>query len=342
MTSAAKWLTVVCLAIAPCISHAADPAALAKRLHNAAEASSIDDPALKPWHLKLTFQLLDKKGATSEEGTIEEWWSAKNFKRVYTSPSYTATEVIRENKFYRTADRTSAPYLFQVFLREIVHPASTSIDLDKVTPELRVENFGKVKLDCIMLNQSGKENSFLPLGTYSTLCLDHGEDKLRVVLKPSIEHITRNVLGTFQGRSIPVDMTVSLDGSIAARTHIAELSVITADNSSLTSDDPQLKALYAVPLSYDVVVAASKISGPAPRYPEEDKHSQRSGTVHLRAIIGIDGHIHDLSVMDSPSKAMSESALQAVRQWVYKPFLVNGLPCPVETTITVNYRFGNG
>jgi protein TonB len=34
------------------------------------------------------------------------------------------------------------------------------------------------------------------------------------------------------------------------------------------------------------------------------------------------------------------SALAAVRQWMYKPYLLNGYPVEVETTITVNYNLG--
>jgi TonB family protein len=58
--------------------------------------------------------------------------------------------------------------------------------------------------------------------------------------------------------------------------------------------------------------------------------------VVLHAIIGKDGAVKTLDVISGP-KEFQESALTAVKQWTYRPFLVNGDPTEVDTTITVNY-----
>jgi len=73
-----------------------------------------------------------------------------------------------------------------------------------------------------------------------------------------------------------------------------------------------------------------------PQYPPDAKKAHIQGTVILEAIIGKDGHIEHLSVL-SGSAALQQSSLDAVRQWTYKPFLVNGQPTEVETTIHVIY-----
>jgi protein TonB len=59
----------------------------------------------------------------------------------------------------------------------------------------------------------------------------------------------------------------------------------------------------------------------------------------LHAIIGTDGKIQSLNVLSGPAE-LTQSAIDAVSQWVYKPYLLNGEPTAVETTITVNYSFG--
>src|SRR5271155_3535878 len=75
-------------------AYAQDTAALMDRLHQAIALNSIDDAAMKPWHLKLSFQLFDGKGNPTETGTIEEWWAEPSTHRtVYTSRSYTSTEI---------------------------------------------------------------------------------------------------------------------------------------------------------------------------------------------------------------------------------------------------------
>ena len=343
MICLSRWVTAAILSVVSySVASAADQAALAQRLHNAAESSSIDDPALKPWHLKIAFQLLDKKGATTEEGTIEEWWSAGKFKRVYSSPSYNATEIKRDKDLYRTKGQPSAPYLLELLRDEVVHPLADEAEVKDSVPDLRVESFGKVKLDCIMLDHPIKNVAYPPLGLFPTYCLDQDKDRLRVSYRYGSESVTRNAIGTFQGRGIPVDAGVSLSGVTAAKAHVAALSGMTLDDQFFVPDNSlELQNGEALKVGAGVI-AGKKIGGVTPIYPAEDKQSHTSGSVHMRAVIGTDGRIHRLSVVDTPSPTLAISALTAVRQWVYTPFLLNGLPCSVETTITVNYNFGPG
>ena len=58
--------------------------------------------------------------------------------------------------------------------------------------------------------------------------------------------------------------------------------------------------------------------------------------MHLRAVIGKDGVIKDLRVIDG-HPMLTGSALDAVKDWKYKTYRVKGKPLEVETTITVNY-----
>ena len=73
-----------------------------------------------------------------------------------------------------------------------------------------------------------------------------------------------------------------------------------------------------------------------PVYPVAAKKARIQGTVELEAIIGKDGSVEHLEVVSGP-KELQESSLDAVRQWTYKPFLVNGDPVEVKTTINVFY-----
>jgi TonB family protein len=77
-----------------------------------------------------------------------------------------------------------------------------------------------------------------------------------------------------------------------------------------------------------------------PIYPAFSKSNREQGTVVLAAVIGVDGNIHNLEVLTSPSPNLSEAALDAVKTWKYKPYLLNGVPVEVETTINVIFSFG--
>lgn len=77
-----------------------------------------------------------------------------------------------------------------------------------------------------------------------------------------------------------------------------------------------------------------------PPYPPLAKVARVQGDVVLQAVIDASGNIQNLQVL-SGHPMLVPSALEAVRQWRYKPYLLNGSPVEVETTITVLFRLSN-
>jgi periplasmic protein TonB len=78
-----------------------------------------------------------------------------------------------------------------------------------------------------------------------------------------------------------------------------------------------------------------------PTYPPIAKAARIAGAVVLQAEISKQGTIENLRVI-SGHPMLVQSAMDAVRQWRYKPYLLNGEPVPVETTITVNFSLSGG
>lgn len=74
-----------------------------------------------------------------------------------------------------------------------------------------------------------------------------------------------------------------------------------------------------------------------PVYPRLAQLSGISGVVKLHAIISKDGSVQSLSLI-SGHPILAAAALEAVAQWRYRPYLLNGQPVEVETFITVNFR----
>jgi TonB family protein len=102
-------------------------------------------------------------------------------------------------------------------------------------------------------------------------------------------------------------------------------------------DSPKSKGPHTVPASDMVKYLFHKVP---PVYPEEAKKERIQGKVVLEAIIGKDGTIENLEVMSGPNE-LQQSALDAVRQWTYKPFLVDGEPVEVKTTVNVIYKLAD-
>jgi periplasmic protein TonB len=84
------------------------------------------------------------------------------------------------------------------------------------------------------------------------------------------------------------------------------------------------------------VMEAALIRKVQPEYPTLARVAHVSGMVRLRAIIGTDGRIRELEVI-SGSPFLQASAVAAVREWRYRPTLLNGRAVEVETLITVNF-----
>lgn len=74
-----------------------------------------------------------------------------------------------------------------------------------------------------------------------------------------------------------------------------------------------------------------------PVYPELARRARISGAVTLRAVIGKEGMIENLRLA-SGHPLLAGAALDAVRQWRYRPYLLNREPVEVDTEITVNFN----
>jgi periplasmic protein TonB len=76
-----------------------------------------------------------------------------------------------------------------------------------------------------------------------------------------------------------------------------------------------------------------------PVYPPLARSSRIQGPVILAAVIGRDGTMENLRLI-SGHPMLVQAAVQAVSQWRYRPYILNGEPIEVETQITVNFILG--
>jgi len=89
------------------------------------------------------------------------------------------------------------------------------------------------------------------------------------------------------------------------------------------------------------VMAANLINPVKPVYPQLAKMARVQGTVQFEATIGTDGTIQNLKVVAGPP-LLIQAAMDAVKQWHYKPTVLNGTPAVVITTIDVNFALADG
>ncbi|HUJ29843.1 MAG TPA: energy transducer TonB [Candidatus Acidoferrum sp.] len=87
------------------------------------------------------------------------------------------------------------------------------------------------------------------------------------------------------------------------------------------------------------VAVAQLVHQVSPVYPPEAQHSRIQGMVVLHVVIGIDGQVIKVEPIGGPSELVP-AAMDAVRQWRYKPTLLNGDPVEVDTTVSIDFALG--
>jgi len=115
--------------------------------------------------------------------------------------------------------------------------------------------------------------------------------------------------------------------------------------SEMLNSAPSVPALAKSPVPTPVkrvriasrVAEANLIHDVAPQYPSEAGRARIEGTVVLMAVIGTDGSVEDVRV-ESGLPILAQAAIDAVRQWRYKPYMIDGEPVEVDSRITINFN----
>jgi len=110
-------------------------------------------------------------------------------------------------------------------------------------------------------------------------------------------------------------------------------------SSSAMASVPKLAPVKRVRVSQGVTqgLLVHKVE---PAYPKIALAARITGVVQLKAIIGKDGNIKQLEALDGPP-LLIPSAIDAVKQWRYRPYLLNGEAVEVETSVTVTFQLSS-
>jgi TonB family protein len=123
-------------------------------------------------------------------------------------------------------------------------------------------------------------------------------------------------------------------GSKAVKIELAPDSRAGAADSMIAERGPATVAAERVQMS----LAKAQIPPQAPEsaYPLLGRQMKVQGSVLLQALIGADGMIRDLRVINGPA-ILASAAREAARRWQFKPYLQNGQPVETQAKITVNF-----
>jgi hypothetical protein len=333
-----------------------DPKAM---LAAAAPLYDFSAATLKPWHLKASYQVYDEKGEPAGTGTYEYWWAAPSvYRSTWTRESGTHSDwhtADGKHAYEASGDRLN--YFEYKLQNALFSPLPDEADLDptKYRLERQMAPIGKAKMPCVtvirIMPYQGKPQS-VPLGLFPTYCFEPETPALRVSYALGSMTMVFDRIAKVQGRFLPqkidffdgprkiLTATVdSVNGIPANDPALIPENEATERGSKSQADKVVVSDLKKVMIAGGVAQGMI-FKKQIPVYPQDAKDARVQGTVVLQATIGTDGGIHDLKVISGPWPSLIASSLWSVSHWTYKPYLLNGEPVEVETTINVIFSLG--
>jgi TonB family protein len=131
--------------------------------------------------------------------------------------------------------------------------------------------------------------------------------------------------------------TISATPSAAIPSSLrSQLASTTPDSSGAKPVEAAMAAIEPVTLAEPAIwsLLAQKVD---PAYPEAAKASGQHGSVTLQVLIGRDGAVEDAKFLQG-SLIFARAAIDAVKQWHFKPYLLNGRPASVQSAITLSFK----
>ena len=148
------------------------------------------------------------------------------------------------------------------------------------------------------------------------------------IFERRVMNLTRKSLEIGRARRFAIVGACALVALVTCASALALRMDVTEPTTQNPSTNPK-----SIHVKADALTLVSKS---VPVYPADAKKERVQGAVVLAAVIGKDGAVENLRVVSGPS-ALQKSALDAVKTWRYQPFLLNGDPIEVKTTIQVLY-----
>ncbi len=303
---------------------------------------------MKPWHMKVSYQIFETEGYPGEQGTYEYWWAAPDR---YRSTWKRGTV---EDSEWRAGEETfhkgsgSALNFYEWKLRSVLLdplPKPEEVDSKSAKLDRRERPRGSVKMPCVMvvpkMPHGAESRKDWPTGLFPTYCFEPSRIMLRAYLAYGGTSVLYQQLVRVQGKFLPKELTISEGANRLMTAGLDGVNGIAADAPELKPEEGATASKAAGAIRIEAGVSnGSLLTKTNPVYPQEAKAARQQGRVVLRATIGKDGHIHELGLVEAPAPSLAEAAMECVMHWVYKPYSINGEPVEVDTTINVEFKLG--
>jgi hypothetical protein len=290
-----------------------------------------------PWHLKATYEVFTTDGTTGDAGTYEEWRvNEKQYRVALHSPTLSVEEYGTPQGFFRVGQQDWPREPLSSITSMIAGPTFPHIS-EVTTFENFQQSFGAKQVPCTAIKKPAFQTS---LKDSPSFCFSPSN---AVLLHASSSHAASQTvfehIRSLRGHYLAYDMKVYLDKKPWLKIHVETLEGLShAGLSALTlpaGATPVTRRIRLTELAPDRLI--TKVD---PNYPLNSRFDRLQGTVVLNALIDKEGHVAWVRPLAGPLR-LQQPSMDAVKQWVYKPYILDGQPVEVETEINLVFVYSS-
>jgi hypothetical protein len=299
------------------------------------------DTNLKPWHLKVNFQINDDKGNPLKQGVFEYWWASPKVYR-----SMWKLEGAQRSEWHTADGRslfqsTGEPLgIYEHWLQTaLLSPLPNASDLDPAKSLIVDHSGGSGSHSrCFMVVPAEITEPVakkLSMGTYPEYCVNNARPLLLGYYRFGNLMVRCVNFAQMQGKSLPREVDIVERSHEALIAKVESFETITETDTAFTpAKDAALVHDGAIELSPSVA-SRFLVKQASPLAPEGAKELR--GKVVLKAIIGPDGGVEDVRLISSTDPSLAFPAFRSIAERQYKPYPVDGIPTAIEMTVNVDF-----
>jgi hypothetical protein len=324
----------LCLLLCPCVFGTDKPEEANPEIQRALDRSDIRYSKTPPFRISATITLTgDDKGPFQGKYVFMKNADG-HWRESLTLPGYNRLRVGDDHNYWQVRNAEYDPLPIQNI--------DSLVDFTKQlnrSKKLKFSKLEKIKLDGVELSCQHPKDEF---NRTESICFDPSNGELAYTDNGSSSVLSPGKLSSMKfseyqeiaGKRFPTDLKGFKGKNLAVNLHVDELKDAPDIESALfTAPQGAVQWLYcAIPAGLKVKHRVQ------PVYPQSSKDRREQGDVIFYGVIGGDGKISKLFLIQSVSPDLDKSSATAVSQWVYEQPMCEGVPAPIETAIEVIFH----
>ncbi len=291
-------------------------------LRKQATLNGLQSTDLRPWHIVMTYDQFDEDGDNVHSGVYEEYWAGTNkYKRIYKADNLNQTGYATDKGLYRLGDQ-AWPDRTQLQVRaEVLDPFYYAATLEGFHGRNVDRTFSGYKLQCVMIERNSG------ISDPTQYCFEPDGSVLRYNRGFGWFQTVYNRIVPFQGRSLAREVEVTNAGKPYLNLRVETIELISHVDDANFIPPPAAVGPLGDRVS-GVNPVPTKMS--SPQWPASLR--SQHFTVTAEIVIGKDGHVVSAHGVSGPAEGY-KACENAVRKWIFTPYLVVGKLVEVETKV---------